>query len=171
MKNLSAVLVALAFTMPAHAEWMVDSGVAIVSPANNNSTMELLAVSCGDPFTIEVFSRGGPVRPDSGADAAANYFHTPGKVVARIDGREYRLTAAGTPAAVELFAQGPAARKHAAPIRVDFIDALKTGTTLTLAFDVTPEPNAADGTPHETVAEFPLSGSAAALDAALATCG
>lgn len=165
-----AALAALVTATPVQAEWLLDNGVAIVSPTANNSTMELLAVSCGDPYALEVYSRGGPVRPDGGAPVEADYFYKPGKVQARVDGKAFPLAAAGSDAAVVLFAQGSAAQNYMAPIAPAFIEALKAGTTLTLAFDVTPEANAADGTPFETTAEFPLAGSAAVLDAALATC-
>lgn len=157
---------------PALAEWMLDNGVAIVSPAGNNSTMELLAISCGDPYQVEVYSRGGPVRPDPAGDASAeaDYFYKPGKVQARIDGQVFAMTAAGSDAAVVLFSEGTAAQNYMADVDPAFIAALKSGTMLSLAFDVTPQANAADGTPHETVADFPLAGSSAAIDAALATC-
>ena len=155
---------------PAFAEWQVDNGVAIVAPAANNSTMELLAVACGDPYQVEVYSRGGPVRPDTddGQAAELDYFYKPGKVEARIDGVVFRLAAAGSDAAVVLFAEGKAANNHLAPIGAAFIEALKGGTMLTLAFDATPD--ALDGAPHETVADFPLAGARAALEEALATC-
>lgn len=168
-----AFAAAVAAASPASAEWQVDSGVAIVSPAANSSTMELLAVSCGDPYQVEVYSRGGPVRPDPGGDGAAvetDYFYKPGKVEARIDGVVFRLAAAGSDAAVVLFAEGKAADNHLAPLGAAFIEALKGGTRLTLAFDATPDADAQDGSPHETVAEFPLSGARAALEEALAAC-
>ena len=160
-----------AATPPAFAEWQVDNGVAIVAPTTNNSTMELLAISCGDPYQVEVYSRGGPVRPDTG-DAAteADYFYMPGKVEARIDTKRFALAAAGSDAAVVLFSQGKPSENHLAPIERAFIEALKEGTTLVLAFDVTAEANAQDGTPHETLAEFPLNGSRAVLDEALSGC-
>lgn len=174
--HAAASLALLAITgsaSPALAEWQVDNGVAIVAPGANNSTMELLAISCGDPYQVEVYSRGGPVRPDTGDGAAveADYFYMPGRVEARIDGATFPLAAAGSDAAVVLFAQGKAADSHLAPISRAFIEALKGGMLLTLAFDVTPEANAQDGTAHETVAEFPLSGSRAILEEALAPCG
>ena len=176
MKSLAAASLALVMAAgaasPALAEWQVDNGVAIVSPTANNSTMELLAISCGDPYLVEVYSRGGPVRPDadSGTPVEADYFYQPGKVEARIDGRTFPLAAAGSDAAVVLFAQGKASENHLAPVAAAFIEALKGGTLLTLAFDVTPDANAQDGTPHETVAEFPLAGSRAVLEEALASC-
>lgn len=171
-QRLAAGLVlglALAAAGPAAAEWRVDNGVAIVAPAATNGTMELLAISCGDPYQVEVYSRGGPVRPE-GAAAEADYFYKPGKVEARIDGAAFALAAAGSDAAVVLFAEGTAAQNHLAPVARAFIEALKDGTVLVLAFDATPEPNAQDDSPHETVAEFPLAGSRAALDEALAGC-
>lgn len=172
-KHLFPVTVAAAFVaaQPALAEWQVDSGVAIVAPSTNNSTMELLAISCGDPYQVEVYSRGGPVRPDTGgAPVEADYFYKPGKVEARIDGRVFALAAAGSEAAVVLFGEGKAADGYLADIPRSFIEALKEGTLLVLAFDVTAGANATDGTAHETVAEFPLAGSRAALDEALAAC-
>ena len=170
MRILPAILLALVLSTPARAEWLLDQGVAIVSPTSNNSTIELLVVSCGDPYAVEVYSRGGPVRPDADGNVEADYFYKPGKVQGRIGGQVFPLTAAGSEIAVVLFSEGTAAQGYMAPVSRDFIGALKTGTSLTLAFDVTPEANA-DGTPHETFAEFPLAGSAAAIDAALATCG
>lgn len=112
------------------------------------------------------------MRPDadSGTPVEADYFYQPGKVEARIDGRTFPLAAAGSDAAVVLFAQGKASENHLAPVTTPFIEALKGGTLLTLAFDVTSEANAQDGTPHETVAEFPLAGSRAVLEEALASC-
>jgi hypothetical protein len=172
MKRIFLATLAVGFSSPAFAEWRLDNGVAIVSPVNNNSTMELLVVSCGDPYLVEVFSRGGPVRPEIGGEnlVEADYFYKSGKVQARIDGRVFSLAAASSDAAVVLFAEGSAGQNYLAPVDSSLIEALRTGTTLTLAFDVTPETNAADGTPHETVADFPLAGSATVLDAALAPC-
>ena len=165
---LLAALIAL--PSPALAEWMLDNGVAIVAPASNNSTMELLAISCGEPYQVEVYSRGGPVKPDPADDTVeTDYFYKPGKVEARVDGRVFPMAAAGSDAAVVLFSQGSAAQSYLADVDRAFIAALRSGTSLTLAFDVTPAA-AADGTPHETMAEFPLTGSASALDAALAGC-
>ena len=63
-----------------------------------------------------------------------------------------------------------AANDHLGDIPRAFIAALKEGELLVLAFDVTAAANATDGTAHETVAEFPLAGSRAALDEALAAC-
>ena len=165
-----AILGVIALAGPAVADWQVDNGVAIVAPETNNSTIELLAVACGDPYQVEIYSRGGPVRPEGGTEgsAEADYFYLPGKVEARIDGRVHRLAAAGSGAAVVLFAEGSAADNHLAPLGRDFIAALKDGASLTLAFDVTP--HAQDGGPHETVATFPLAGARAALDEALASC-
>lgn len=170
-----AIAAALVAAQPALAGWQVDSGVAIVAPSANNSTTELLAISCGEPYQVEVYSRGGPVRPDTGPDTGgapveADYFYQPGKVEARIDGRVFALAAAGSEAAVVLFAEGKAADGYLADIPRSFIDALKEGELLVLAFDVTAGANATDGKAHETVAEFPLAGSRAALDEALAAC-
>jgi len=161
----------LAAAAAAQAEWRLDQGVAIVSPTENNSTMELFAVSCGDPYFVEVYARGGPVRPEPLDETLqADYFYTPGKVQARIDGQVFAMTAAGSDAAVVLFAEGTAAGGYMAPVPKSLIAALRSGASLTLAFDITGDANAVDGTPHETFASFPLSGSAAALDAALASC-
>lgn len=153
------------------AEWRLDHGVAIVSPVENNSNIELLVVSCGDPYFVEVYARGGPVLPDPGGEEVeADYFYMPGKVQARIDGQVFALTAAGSDAAVVLFGEGTANQSYMAPVPRALVDALRTGTMLTLAFDITGAANATDGTPHETFAQFPLAGSTAALDAALASC-
>lgn len=173
MKRASIALLALTLAvLPASAEWLLDGGVAIVSPTGGNSNMELLAVHCGDPYHVEVLARGGAVAPDAGDTTEnADYFYQPGKIEARIGGQAFPLVAAGSDSAVVLFAQGTAAQNYMAPIRQDLIAAMKAGATLTLAFDLTPQANAADGTPHETFAEFPLAGSSAALDTALAGCG
>jgi hypothetical protein len=172
-----ALCATVAATATARAEWQVDNGVAIVAPTANNSTMELLAISCGDPYQVEVYSRGGPVRPDpdtgangGGAAAETDYFYKPGKVEARVDGKRFALAAAGSEAAVVLFMQGKAAQSYLAPVTAAFIDALKDGASLTLAFDVTDAANAQDGTAYETTAEFPLAGSREALEEALASC-
>ena len=153
----------------AFADWQFDNGVAIVAPTANNSTMELLAIACGDPYQVEVYSRGGPVRPEE-ASAEVDYFYKPGKVESQIDGAVFRLAASGSDAAVVLFAQGGAADNYLAPIDALFIEALKAGSTLTLAFDVTPDANTQDGSAHETVAQFSLAGARAALEEALAPC-
>ena len=170
MRLLIALVFALSLSAPVKAEWMLDQGVAIVAPTASNSTIELLTIACGDPYAVEVYSRGGPVRPDADSNAEADYFYMPGKVQARVGGQAYALTAAGSDVAVVLFAEGSRAESYMAPISVAFIDALKTGPSLTLAFDVTAD-KGADGSPYETFAEFPLAGSAAAIEAALATCG
>ena len=173
MKRLPVALLSLLIAAhPASAEWLLDGGVAIVSPTGGNSNVELLVVHCGDPYHVEVLARGGAVRQDTGDEAAAaDYFYKPGKVQARVNGQTFPLVAAGSDAAVVLFAEGPAARNHMAPITSDLVAALKAGEMLTLAFDITPQANGSDGTAHETFAEFPLAGSATILETALAGCG
>ena len=168
MKTVAALALILSTASPASAEWLLDEGVAIVEPAETNSTIELMAVLCGDPFFVEIYSRGGPVMPEAG-DVPAEYFYLPGKVRAMIDGTAFPLAAAGSGAAVVLFAEGAKADSYLAPVRLEFIEALKSGTAITLGFDITPQ-NAADGTPFETVAIFPLEGARAVLDEALAEC-
>jgi hypothetical protein len=176
LAGISLALWAVVVASPALADWQVDNGVAIAAPAATNSTIELLAISCGDPYQVEVYSRGGPVRPapaagqGDGAPIETDYFYKPGKVEARIDGKAFALAAAGSDAAVVLFAQGKAAQNHLAPVTASFIDALKSGTSLVLAFDVTEEAGATDGTAFETTAQFPLAGSREALEEALASC-
>ena len=171
MKRLSIALSALWLAcLPAHAEWMLDGGVAIVAPSGGNSNIELVVVSCGDPYHLEVLARGGAVAPEAGGEGQSDYFYQPGKIEARIDGQAFALVAAGSDAAVVLFAQGTAAQDHMAPVGKALITAMKAGTTLTLAFDITSQKNADDGTSYETFAEFPLAGSAAVLDTALAGC-
>jgi hypothetical protein len=167
-KAVAALSLLLGLSTPASAEWLLDEGVAIVNPSETNSTIELMAVLCGDPFQVEVYSRGGPVMPEAG-EAPADYFYLPNKVRAVIDGRAFPLAAAGSEAAVVLFAEGTKANSYMAPIRLDFIEALKSGAAMTLGFDITPE-NAADGTPFETHATFPLEGAPPVLDQALAGC-
>ncbi|TKT80406.1 hypothetical protein [Aquamicrobium sp. LC103] len=169
MKPPVIALLAFGIATPALAEWRLDNGVAIVAPAATNSTMELLAISCGDPYLVEVYSRGGPVRPAEG-DHPAKYFHIPGRIEARIDGRTFPLVAAGSGAAAVLFFPGSEMQNGMASVSDDFIETLKAGKNLSLVFDVTPERNEADGSAFETMAEFPLESSAAALDTALAPC-
>jgi hypothetical protein len=167
MKKLLAALIALSPSV-AHAEWRLDEGVAIIEPAATNSTIELLAVLCGDPFQLEVYSRGGPVMPES-ADVPADYFYLPGKVRALVDTTAFPLTAAGSDAAVVLFAEGAKSDNYMASIPISLIEALKGGTSLTLGFDITGT-DAADGSAFETFASFPLEGSRAVLDEALKDC-
>lgn len=167
---LASVVVAMsALSVPALAEWRLDEGVAIVEPAGTNGTAELLAVMCGDPVQIEIYSRGGPVLPDGDDSAAANYFYLPGKVRAIVDGRSFPLAAGASDQAVVLFSEGARAENYLAPLRADFLEAVKSGGTLTLGFDVTPA-NGADGSPFETIASFPLEGSRAMIEQALAGC-
>lgn len=171
MKRLSTALSVLCIAaLPAHAEWRLDSGVAIVAPSAGNSNIELLVVHCGAPYHIEVLARGGAVQPDAGGEEQDDYFYKPNKVQIRVDGQAFPMVAAGADVAVVLFAQGTPAQDHMAPVGQAMIAAMKAGTALTLAFDITPQPNGADGTPYETFAEFPLAGSEAVLDEALAGC-
>jgi hypothetical protein len=169
MKRLLATLGAILISAPALAEWRLDEGVAIVEPTQTNSTIELLAVLCGDPVQMELYSRGGPVMPDGG-EGQADYFNLPGKVRAQVDNVPFPLAAGGADETVVLFAEGGKADGYLAPLRPDFIAALKSGKQLTLGFDVTPD-KAADGSAFETTATFPLDGAAAIIDQALASCG
>ncbi|MBN9036544.1 MAG: hypothetical protein J0H53_10765 [Rhizobiales bacterium] len=164
----AALLCALAAA--AHAEWRLDEGVAIVEPTQTNGTVELLAVMCGDPVHVELYSRGGPVLPDGDAAAKAEYFYLPGKVRAMVDGQPFPLAAGASDETVVLFAEGTKAENYMAPLRADFIEAIKSGRELTLGFDVTPA-SGADGSPFETTATFPLEGSRGMIDQALAGCG
>ena len=142
MKRLLATLLAFV-PAAAHADWRLDGGVAIVEPAESNSTVEAMTVLCGDPFFVEIYSRDGPVMPASGK-VAAEYFYLPGKVRALIDGTAYPLAAAGAELAIVLFEEGTEAQSYLAPIRLEFVEALKSGTAVTIGFDIT-EGNAADG--------------------------
>lgn len=171
MRIAIALLFGFGFASPAAAQWMLDGGAAIVAPVAGNSNVELLVLSCGDPYRLEVLARGGAVAPgDVTGDAPVDYFYQPGRIVARIDTDTFPLVAAGSDAAVVLYSEGTAAQDYMAAIDPAFVAALRSGSSLTLAFDITPEA-AADGTPHETVAEFPLGGSSAILDSALGGCG
>lgn len=167
MQRLLAALLAFVPT-PAHADWRLDGGVAIVEPADSNSTVEAMTVLCGDPFFVEIYSRDGPVMP-AGGTVPAEYFYLPGKVRAVIDGTTYPLAAAGTELAVVLFEEGPEAQSYLAPIRLEFVEALKSGTAVTFGFDIT-DGKAADGTPFETFVTFRLEGARPILDEALAAC-
>lgn len=168
MKRLIATLGAVLVSAPALAEWRLDEGVAIVEPSQTNSTIELMALLCGDPVQLEIYSRGGPVMPDSG-DVQADYFNLPGKVRAVVDNVPFPLAAGGADETVVLFAEGTKAEGYLAPLRPDFIDALKSGKEATLGFDITPG-KAADGSAFETTATFPLEGAGAIIDQALAGC-
>ena len=172
MKTILSAATAL-FTLgslsPAAAEWRIDEGVAIVEPSETNSNIELVAILCGDPFQLEVYARGGPVLP-ADQEVEADYFYKPDRVRAIIDNQLYRLTAAGSDGAVVLFGEGSAAESYMGRLPFPMIETLKAGKTFTLAFDITPANNA-DGSPHETLAVFPLEGSRAALDQVLGTCG
>lgn len=173
MKQLRFLLAALAAPLmlatPAAAEWRLDNGVAIVEPAETNANIELVALMCGDPYQLEVYARGGPVMP-ADQEIEVDYFYKPGKVLATVDGQSFRLAAAGSDGAVVLFGEGSAAQSYLGEVPKALIEAMKGGSTLRLAFDVTAASNA-DGSPHETVAVFPLTGSRDAIQAALATCG
>lgn len=169
MRSFVLVLV-IAPVASAQADWRLDQGTAIVSPSETNSTAELLVVSCGDPYFVEIFARGGPVMPAAAGRASeADYFYKPNKVVAVVDGTVFPMSAAGSGAAVVLFSEGTAEQNYMAPVPDAFIGAVRGGTSLTIAFDIDAA-NAADGTPHETYVRFPLAGSAAALDDALGGC-
>jgi hypothetical protein len=168
MKRALAVLLTLAAASPAYAQWRLDEGVAIVEPGETNSNIELLALMCGEPFQLEVYARGGPVMP-ADQEVAADYFYKPGMVRATVDAQTFRLTAAGSDGAVVLFGEGSAAQNYMGPLPRPMIEALKGGKVFTLAFDITAAKNA-DGSPHETVATFPLTGSREAIEQALAGC-
>lgn len=164
----AALLCALA--LPASAQWRLDEGVAIVEPTATNGNIELIALSCGDPVHMEVYARGGPVLPDGDDTAKAEYFYLPGKVRALVDGRPFPLAAGASDETVVLFAEGDKAGNYMAPLRTDFIEAIKSGKELTLGFDVT-QANGPDGSPFETMATFPLEGSRGMIDQALSGCG
>jgi hypothetical protein len=92
----------------------------------------------------------------------------PGRVEARVDGRSFPLMAEAAEGAVLLHTESAG---RAGPIGADLVEAVRSGSMLTLAFDLVPDVPGADGSAHETFAEFPLQGSADALQAALAGCG
>lgn len=167
MRLLVAMLL-VCLSAPAFAAWRLDGGVAIVEPVDSNSTVEAMAMLCGDPFFLEIYSRDGPVMPASG-NVAADYFYQPGKVRAVIDGTAYPLAAAGSELAVVLFEEGTEKDGYLAPIRLEFVEALKSGSTVTFGFDITSQ-NAPDGSAFETFATFPLEGARPVLDEALAAC-
>ncbi len=172
MKRLLHAALALVVTSaatPAAAEWRLDDGVAIVEPSQTNANIELIALMCGDPVQIEIYARGGPVMP-ADQEVVADYFYKPGKVLASVDGQQFRLVAAGSDGAVVLFGEGSKAQNYMGDVPRALVEALKGGNTLTLGFDVTPANNA-DGSAHETIAVFPLDGSRAAIETALAGCG
>jgi hypothetical protein len=156
------------FAAPAHAEWRLDEGVAIIEPTETNSNVELLALSCGDPIQMEVYARGGPVMPD-GQEAPADYFNAPGKIEAVIDGEVFPLAAGGSDSAVVLFQEGQKAEGYLDPLGPFFLERIKSGKSLTLRFDILPA-GGADGSALETFATFPLDGSRAVLDKAFESC-
>lgn len=168
MTRLPAMLFALALLChPAAAEWRIDGSAAIVSPSATNGTIELLAITCGQPFAMEVLARGGGVAP-AGGSADPTYLMAPGRVEARVDGRSFPLMTEAAEGAVLLHTESAG---RAGPIGADLVEAVRSGSMLTLAFDLVPDVPGADGSAHETFAEFPLQGSADALQAALAGCG
>lgn len=165
---LFSALAVLALATPTLAAWRVDNGLAVVEPDETNSNLQLLALSCGDPFQLELYAHDGPVLPQVW-DGPADYFYQPGKIVASVDGRDFPLVAAGSEFAVVLYSEGTVAEHYLAPVDRELIGALRDGATLTLHFDISTS-NAQDGSPHETHARFPLADARAALDSALAAC-
>lgn len=164
-----AVLACSAALPRAHAEsaWRVEGEIAVGAPSETDSNLLVVALGCGDPYLLELYADGGgPILPKSGGEAG--YFYEPGRIVASVDGRDFPLVAAGAEEAVVLFSEGSAAENFLAPLDRAFVEALRTGGTLTLRFDITPA--SADGGPFETHAVIPLEGAAEVLDAALSNC-
>ncbi len=166
---LPAVLVFAVSASPACAEWRLEDGIATSAPEDGNSNIQRISVFCGDPVHIELQAEGGPVLPADGS-GQADYFYQRGRIEAQIDGHYFQLVAAGADAAVVLFAEGAPNENDMGPIGADFIALLSSGRMLTIAFDITPEPNAETDSPWETYARFSLAGSSAAIGGALATC-
>lgn len=170
-RSLAATLVALALagaTTPGFAAWRVDGEPAVVEPEESNSNLQLFAVACGDPFQLELYAHDGPVLPQVW-DGPADYFYQPGKIIANVDGHDFPLVAAGSDFAVVLYSEGTVEENYLASVDRELIEALLTGATLTFFFDISTA-NAADGSPYETFARFPLTGASDALGSALAAC-
>jgi hypothetical protein len=162
------MLAGAAAVSPALAQWSLDQGTAIVSPSETNSNAELLAVSCGEQVSLEIFARGGAVRPND-REVQPDYFSRPDRLRVDVDGRPFAIVAEATDAGIAL--AGKASRAGAPkPVDDGLIEALRSGSLLTVAIDAVAGENGPDGSPYETVVRFPLAGSKDAIDAALAGC-
>lgn len=158
------------FAPTAHAAlWELENGLAITKPSATNSNIVQLEVGCGDPYHFGVFTQHGAVLTKDG-QGDADYFYEPGRIQAVIDGNTFPLVAAGSGDAVILLAEGTKEDNYLADIEESFITTLKQGSELLLRFDIVSE-NAADGSPFETYALFPLSGAQPIIDEALGDCG
>lgn len=170
MKPLVALFVLMVLpVLPAHAEWRLESGAAFAEPSETNSNIVGISFLCGDPVQFEIYTDSGPVLPKSGG-GEADYFYMPGRVEAEIDGIYFPLVAAGSGDAVVMFGEGVAADNYMAELPPELMQALSKGMTLTIGFDVTPEPNEETDSQFETFARFSLAGAASALEGALKDC-
>lgn len=163
-------LVLIALAGPAVAEWRLDEGNAIAIPSGRGtSNIEAIVISCQDPYIFEVYAEGGPVRPLAGG-VEVDYFYQPDRIRAVVDGASFPFVAAGSGDAVVLFSEGTAEESYMGNNDPAFIDALKAGVEMRLAFDIVDGATDGDGSAYETYALFPLAGAADALGGALADC-
>src|SRR4051812_15191742 len=148
MKKSASFLITLLAAGPALAAWeKVDGGVT-AKPTETNSTIEALHVHCLEGPAIDLYSHDmGPVRPLDGA-AEADYFYKPGMISADVDGQKFPLVAAGSDEAVVLFSEGEEAKGYLAPVDRALFEAMISGKTLTLSFDISPA-QGADGSALE----------------------
>ncbi|MGE0503146.1 MAG: hypothetical protein AB7I79_20605 [Rhizobiaceae bacterium] len=152
------------------AAWEKIEGGVSARPVETNSNVEALLVHCLEGPAIDLYARdGGPVLP-ADRPAPAEYFYLPGLVVADVDGRTFPLVAAGSDIAVILFSEGAAEQNYMAPVDRALLEAMATGTALTIRFDITTDA-APDGSPHETFIRFDLADATALINEAVAACG
>lgn len=169
MEKTAILLAALLAATPALAGWEKLDGGATAKPDETNSTIEAIHIHCLEGPAIDVYSRdSGPVRPLAGG-AEADYFYKPGMIRADVDGKQFGLVAAGSDEAVVLFSEGEEAKGYLAPLDPALFDAMISGRTLTLSFDVSPA-QGADGTGLETFARFDLAGAGALIGAVVKSC-
>ncbi|EKF18065.1 hypothetical protein [Nitratireductor pacificus] len=170
MRAVLALLCLACASLPARAEWRLENGVAMATPDGGNSNITRLLIECGTPFNLLVYASGGPVLPVAGGGGEADYFYQPHRIEAEIDGQRFPLAAAGSDDAVVLTGQGAEANGYLADLDRALLDLLRQGRHLTLAFDVTPEPNAETDSPFETFARFSLDGADPVIGSALRDC-
>lgn len=170
---LMKMLLGFLFLAPAFAQpvgWHFEDGAAFAEPAEGNSNILRIEISCGgEPYRLAVYTDHGPVLTANG-EGEADYFYETGRIEAEVDGIYFPLVAAGSEDAVVLFAEGTAEQNFLADLDQSFVSTLQEGGTLTLAFDITPAPNAETDSPFETFARFPLEGAGQAIGEALGEC-
>jgi hypothetical protein len=165
---------ALLLVLPAAAQaaggWRLENGAAVAEPHAGNSNVLRIEIACGEPYRLALYTAHGPVLPVSG-QGDADYFYTPGRIEAEVDGRFFPLVAAGSDDAVVLFGEGTEEEGFMSDPDPDLLAALAEGGALTLSFDIAPAPHAETDSPFETFAQFSLEGAGDAVTQALAPCG